>query len=82
MMECDFHDDSGCRLGLHDGSPTKDDCDRCPRYAGRPRGLGDVVHGAIVSTGVERVVKAIIREPCGGCHKRRVRLNTVLPRIK
>lgn len=43
-------------------------CNRCSRYEGPVRGLGDMV---------ARVTKAIGIAPCGGCQKRRELLNKV-----
>ena len=42
---------------------------------GAPRGLGDLVHGALSAMGVH----AVMGSPCGGCQQRREALNDIMP---
>jgi hypothetical protein len=71
-MSCDHHDGRGCSLGLFGGRPSPGVCATCDQYQGRPRGLGDVVHTVIKSTGLDRLAP----EGCG-CSKRRNWLNSL-----
>lgn len=57
---------------------TVEGCAACPLYAGRHRGLGDVIHTVAQATGVARVVKAVGGD-CG-CQKRREALNQKFPK--
>lgn len=59
--------------------PTDDArCAPCMRYAGRPRGAGDVVHAIARATGIAKVVEKIAGKDCG-CGRRRAALNAALP---
>jgi len=48
------------------------------RYAGRPRGAGDVVHAIARATGIAMVVEKVAGKDCG-CGRRRAALNAALP---
>lgn len=58
---------------------TPDDCASCSYYAGRSRGLGDIVHSVAVATGIAAVAKWSGVD-CG-CGNRRAALNAALPRV-
>lgn len=58
-----------CTRGLHGGLPSVGTCRRCDEYEGPPRGLGDVVAGAV------KVATAGLVKPCAGCGRRRRRWN-------
>lgn len=45
-------------------------CRACPSYDGPARGLGDIVATVTHAVGIA---------PCGGCQKRRERLNEIAP---
>ena len=58
-----------CAIGRHGSLPSTGTCQRCDRYEGPPRGLGDVVHVAVKMATAGRL------EPCPGCRGRRRRWN-------
>lgn len=59
-----------CALGLFGGRPSHGVCRACPDYDGPPRGAGDLVAAVTHAVGIR---------PCGGCQKRRQRLNAAIP---
>lgn len=77
MSNCAHWTDCGmryggcCALGLYGGRPSPGICQLCPDYAGPSRGLGDTIKRATSAVG--------IKKPCGGCQKRRQRLNQAVP---
>jgi len=54
-------------------------CATCPKYLGRMRGAGDVVHAIAKATGVAAVAERVAGGSCGGCAARRAALNAALP---
>lgn len=73
MLACDHWQQARCAKGLHDGEPTVEQCFACDQYEGPARGAGDVVAKAIDAVTFGKVKK------CGGCNKRQVKLNAVVP---
>lgn len=67
---CVHWDGGRCSLGLWGGRPSPGTCRVCPDYEGPDRGVGDTV---------ARATKAVGIRPCGGCNKRRDRLNAAFP---
>lgn len=55
-----------CHIGLFNGKPSRQECAGCKSYKGVSRGLGDTVAKIVKKTGIK---------PCGGCQKRRQKLN-------
>lgn len=45
----------------------------------KSKGLGDTVAKVTKVTGIEKAVKAVLGEDCGGCNKRREALNRLFP---
>lgn len=66
-----------CGLRLFRGTPTDSECLGCDRYDGPSRGLGDDIARVTKATGIDRIVKAVVKD-CG-CAKRRAALNALLP---
>lgn len=52
-------------------------CATCDHHIGRPRGLGDVVHGIAEATGIGPATRMLVGD-CG-CAKRRAALNAAVP---
>jgi len=78
-MSCIHKFGGVCNLGLFNGRPSEKDCAGCDRYSGPPRGLGDQVHSALSTFGVDRLVKAVMPGNDCGCRKRRSKLNQLVP---
>lgn len=70
---CKHHDGKGCTLGLLGGRPSPGACLRCDQYDGPSRGAGDTVAKFV------KVTTFGIVKPCGGCQKRREKLNEMFP---
>ena len=80
-MSCKWARDLACRHPQIGGDATPEKCAVCPRYAGRVRGLGDVVHAVTTATGIAagaRALERITGTPCG-CAARRAALNAAVP---
>jgi hypothetical protein len=60
-------DGGTCLAGLHNGKPSFGVCRACPH---KEKGLGDLV--ALIA---EPIRKALKIPKCGGCNKRREKLN-------
>jgi len=58
------------------GDTTAERCAVCQHYAGRLRGLGDIVERVTSATGVAALAAAV---GCGGCAERRAALNAAVP---
>jgi len=78
-MSCVHKFADRCNLGLFGGKPSDDDCDSCDQYSGPDRGLGDRVHSALSTFGVDRIAKAVMPSRGCGCGKRRAKLNQLVP---
>jgi hypothetical protein len=78
LSRCVHLRDRQCVLGLCNKFPALTCCNRCPKYDGPSRGLGDVVAKVAKVTGADRVVKAVTGGDCG-CGKRRAKLNRAVP---
>ena len=66
---------------MFDGLPSVADCQTCDKYAGGPRGLGDLVELATKVTGIKAVTEAVAKRTgrdCG-CGRRRDKLNELVP---
>jgi hypothetical protein len=78
---CKHWTGSECRLGLFGGRPSPGVCQTCDKYAGGPRGLGDLVELATKVTGIKAVTEAVAKRTgrdCG-CGRRRDKLNKAVP---
>jgi len=71
-MTCDHKQGDICLLELFGGKPKQSECDICPAYSGRLRGMGDVIARAVSRIG-------LTGKKCGRCGERRARLNKILP---
>lgn len=75
-LDCGVKGGGCCALKLFGGKPSNGVCGVCDK---REPGLGDAVAKVLDVTGigpaVERIVKAVTGKSCGGCQKRRQRLN-------
>ena len=69
-LRCLHDHDGRCAHAKRAGDATPSSCAGCPHYAGRARGLGDIVATAAKAVGIA---------PCGGCQKRREALNKAVP---
>ena len=76
-MKCEHKQGDLCLLGLFGGKPKQADCDICPAYSGRIRGMGDVIARGISKLGLGKIANK-----CGKCAKRRAKLNQTLPTRK
>jgi hypothetical protein len=74
MSRCHYMENGQCILGLHGGSPSPGVCMACDRYAGPPRGVGDVIDAATTALRIKELLG-----DCGGCAARRAALNRLLP---
>jgi hypothetical protein len=61
-----------CDLGRYGGRPSFGVCLQCEAYDGPARGAGDTVAKFIKATTFGKV------KPCGGCKKRRRKLNELV----
>ena len=59
-------DGQSCGLGLAEPNEMPEACSSCSRYSGPARGLGDRIKNLTDKVGIK---------PCGGCQKRREKLN-------
>lgn len=72
--ECNVGGGGCCAIGKYGGKPAMDVClQHCPDYDGPPRGMGDRVAATI-----KRVTRGKVGS-CGGCGKRQMALNRLLP---
>jgi hypothetical protein len=74
LDKCVFRLSQQCVHPVHRGATDDARCASCAAYAGPPRGVGDVIHRALDSTGIHKVLP-----PCFGCTKRRAALNAAMP---
>tara|TARA_R110000824_G_scaffold367453_1_gene556592 strand:+ start:2630 stop:2911 length:282 start_codon:yes stop_codon:yes gene_type:complete len=74
-LTCVFVDPTGpaCRLELCQTGDLAECCDKCPKYIGPDRGLGDLIKRGTDSLGIKT---------CGGCQKRRQGLNEMTRKAK
>tara|TARA_R100001086_G_scaffold169725_6_gene92524 strand:+ start:994 stop:1242 length:249 start_codon:yes stop_codon:yes gene_type:complete len=79
MSRCIFFDTTdGCRLLVVEGIPSDETCNRCTKYQGPPRGLGDRIASVTRATGVDTLVEKVTGGKCG-CEGRRQKLNQRFP---
>tara|TARA_R110001592_G_scaffold122620_3_gene329557 strand:+ start:8662 stop:8940 length:279 start_codon:yes stop_codon:yes gene_type:complete len=55
-----------CRLGLYADESLPESCEKCEKYSGPSRGVGDRIKAITDKIGIK---------PCSGCASRRAKLN-------
>jgi|DEB0MinimDraft_3_1074331.scaffolds.fasta_scaffold23618_2 hypothetical protein len=76
-MTCDHKQGDICLLELFDGKPTDYQCDICPAYSGRMRGVGDAIARGLSKLGLDKLASKSCK-----CGQRQAKLNKALPTRK
>ena len=76
-MTCEHKQGDICLLELFGGKPTERQCEICPAYSGRIRGVGDAIARGLSKLGLDKFAST-----CNKCGERRAKLNKILPTRK